>query len=420
MSCNLIDNFTEVLVVEETDKDKLSKQLDDFLMKVTKQKKHPYSLFVLGDSLIKITEYKLEKELVSIADHCASFVSSGLKQVACRVSPKQKQELVQMVRDSKPDAITLAIGDGANDVNMISGAHIGVGIKGLEGSQAARISDFAIGEFKLLRRLVLGYGRECYRRNCDLVSYFFYKNLIVVLPQIWIAPFSGFSGQIVYEAFIFEFYNICFTSMPILVYALTDVEFDLDKLQNSSSFYKIGQKNERFNTGYLFSRWISRAAMQSIIICFFGYITIEYNFSAGGLMFDYWTTGMAIFTAIIVVANLELFLMHNVHACLSYFCIFGTIVFYFGVLFVFSQFAGNPLYQIANRLVTTPQFYMFLLASIYTCNVAPASINKVMRTFLLPELFREVALRKGMVKSPYGRNRRSDYLRRYTGFAYSG
>jgi phospholipid-transporting ATPase len=325
-----------------------------------------------------------------------------------------------MVRDSKPEAITLAIGDGANDVNMITGAHIGVGIKGLEGSQAARISDFAIGEFKLLRRLVLAYGRECYRRNCDLVGYFFYKNLIIVLPQIWIAPLSGFSGQVVYETFIFEFYNISFTSIPILVYALIDWEFDLDQLQNSSSFYKIGQKNERFNTGFLFMRWISRAAIQSLLICSFGYITIEYNFLAEGMMFDYWTTGMAIFTAIVIVANLELFILHNTHTFLSYFFIYGSIAFYFGVLLVFSFFKGNPLYQILNRLVKTPQFYLFLLASIYLCNLLPASINKVMRKLSSLELFDKVTLGKGLVRIPREKHRTSDFRRRYTGFAYSG
>jgi len=43
--------------------------------------------------------------------------------------------------------ITLAIGDGANDVSMIMEAHIGVGIKGKEGTQAMRSADFAIGQF---------------------------------------------------------------------------------------------------------------------------------------------------------------------------------------------------------------------------------------------------------------------------------
>jgi len=58
------------------------------------------------------------------------------------------------------EAIVLAIGDGANDVNMISMANVGVGIQGKEGIQAARASDYAISEFKLLRRLLFSYGSE--------------------------------------------------------------------------------------------------------------------------------------------------------------------------------------------------------------------------------------------------------------------
>lgn len=54
--------------------------------------------------------------------------------VCCRVSPKQKQEIVSLVRREKPSVVTLAIGDGANDVNMITAAHVGIGIKGLEGA----------------------------------------------------------------------------------------------------------------------------------------------------------------------------------------------------------------------------------------------------------------------------------------------
>lgn len=102
--------------------------------------------------------------------------------IACRVSPKQKSEIVQLVRNNKPEAVTLAIGDGANDVNMITAAHVGIGIKGVEGQQAARASDYSIGEFKILRNLVLDHGRECYRKNSSLISYNFYKNLLLVLP----------------------------------------------------------------------------------------------------------------------------------------------------------------------------------------------------------------------------------------------
>lgn len=68
----------------------------------------------------------LKEKLILISDFCKSVV-------ACRVSPKQKAEVVDLIRKQKPKAITLAIGDGANDVNMITKAHIGIGIKGVEG-----------------------------------------------------------------------------------------------------------------------------------------------------------------------------------------------------------------------------------------------------------------------------------------------
>jgi phospholipid-transporting ATPase len=87
-----------------------------------------------------------------------------------------------MVRVANPLVTTLAIGDGANDVNMITAAHVGIGIRGVEGQQAARASDYAIGEFKILGRLLLYHGRESYRKNSRLVLYNFFKNLMLVLP----------------------------------------------------------------------------------------------------------------------------------------------------------------------------------------------------------------------------------------------
>jgi phospholipid-transporting ATPase len=90
-----------------------------------------------------------------------------------------------------PLATTLAVGDGANDVNMITAAHVGIGIQGLEGSQAARSGDYSIGEFKILRKLILYYGRENYRRNAYLILYNFYKNFIMIFPKWWYGCVTG-------------------------------------------------------------------------------------------------------------------------------------------------------------------------------------------------------------------------------------
>jgi P-type E1-E2 ATPase len=57
--------------------------------------------------------------------------------------PSQKAEVVRLVR-THLNKITLAIGDGANDVPMIKEAHIGVGLYGEEGMGAVQASDYAL------------------------------------------------------------------------------------------------------------------------------------------------------------------------------------------------------------------------------------------------------------------------------------
>ena len=73
------------------------------------------------------------------------------------------------------NAMTLSIGDGANDVAMIQEANIGCGLYGLEGSQAAMSADYSFGQFRFLTKLLLVHGRWSYQRVADMHSNFFYK-----------------------------------------------------------------------------------------------------------------------------------------------------------------------------------------------------------------------------------------------------
>lgn len=109
-----------------------------------------------------------------------------------------------MAGDSKKKTTSLAIGDGANDVAMITAANVGVGIIGKEGQQAARAADFAIGQFRFLKRLLVVHGRESYRRNSILILYMFYKNaLYVTAGHLWPCFDTAFSGQTAYDQTIY-------------------------------------------------------------------------------------------------------------------------------------------------------------------------------------------------------------------------
>lgn len=248
-------------------------------MKIIQCEKNPfllYALIVSGDFLIvSMSKACLSRSLMKLADLCKVVV-------ACRVSPKQKQEIVTMVRTYKPMAITLAIGDGANDVNMITAAHVGIGIKGLEGQQASRASDYAIAEFKFLKRLVLYFGRESYRKNSILICYNFYKNVLLVLPHFWFSFYNDFSGQLLYDTWLYQNFNLFYCSLPIILYALFDQEFpntlylDLinspsSELESNPEYYDLGFKSKLFNKKE-FWLWTLNGAWHGAIILFVWYI----------------------------------------------------------------------------------------------------------------------------------------------------
>jgi phospholipid-transporting ATPase len=156
-----------------------------------------------------------------------------------------------MIKNDDPEIITLAIGDGANDVSMIREAHIGIGLYGNEGMRAVQSSDFALGEFKFLWRLLMHHGRLCYLRNSELILYFFYKNLVLTFPHIYFAITNGFSGMSIYDDYYISFYNLFYTSWPLVIKATfeQDISYDLegeDLKKLYPKLYYIGAKKTLF------------------------------------------------------------------------------------------------------------------------------------------------------------------------------
>lgn len=106
--------------------------------------------------------------------------------VSSRVSPLQKALVVKLVKRNLK-SLLLAIGDGANDVSMIQAAHVGVGISGVEGLQAARSADVSIAQFRFLRKLLLVHGAWSYQRISKVILYSFYKNIALYMTQFWVS-----------------------------------------------------------------------------------------------------------------------------------------------------------------------------------------------------------------------------------------
>jgi phospholipid-translocating ATPase len=129
--------------------------------------KASFAVVIDGDTLRYALDPALKPLFLNLGTQCETVV-------CCRVSPAQKALTVRLVKEGR-DAMTLSIGDGANDVAMIQEANIGVGLYGLEGSQAAMSADYAFGQFRFLTKLLLVHGRWSYRRVADMHGNFFYK-----------------------------------------------------------------------------------------------------------------------------------------------------------------------------------------------------------------------------------------------------
>ncbi|XP_040548619.1 phospholipid-transporting ATPase IK isoform X3 [Gallus gallus] len=181
----------------------------------------------------------VEKAFVDLATSCQAVI-------CCRFTPKQKALIVQLVKKHKK-ATTLAIGDGANDVNMIKTADIGVGISGLEGVQAVQCSDYALARFCYLQRLLLIHGRWGYLRICKFLRYFFYKTFAGLLTQVWFAFHNGFTAQPLYEGWFLALYNVFYTAYPVLSMGLLEQDVSAKKSLRFPELYTIGQQDQLFN-----------------------------------------------------------------------------------------------------------------------------------------------------------------------------
>uniref|UniRef100_A0A8C2PAE2 Phospholipid-transporting ATPase n=1 Tax=Capra hircus TaxID=9925 RepID=A0A8C2PAE2_CAPHI len=169
-----------------------------------------YALIINGHSLAHALESDVKNDLLELACMCKTVV-------CCRVTPLQKAQVVELVKKYR-NAVTLAIGDGANDVSMIKSAHIGVGISGQEGLQAVLASDYSFAQFRYLQRLLLVHGRWSYVRMCKFLCYFFYKNFAFTLVHFWFGFFCGFSAQIALDTSYWTVINHVFIWGSIATY----------------------------------------------------------------------------------------------------------------------------------------------------------------------------------------------------------
>ncbi|EFN88498.1 Probable phospholipid-transporting ATPase IF [Harpegnathos saltator] len=239
--CGHFKKGTEVLrLMGETSGQTCFVTLTVFERKVKLEPHKQYGLIIDGTSMT-MTMQNCPELLKTVGMACEAVV-------CCRLTPLQKSEIVHLIKNAKGRPHTAAIGDGGNDVSMIQEAHVGIGILGREGRQASMSADFAFSKFMFLKKALLVHGHWYYQRISILTQYFFYKNFVFITPQVLFGLHNGFSTQELYDGMFFMFFNMIFTSLPVLVYGLLEQSYNAKKLIQQPYLYKLYRKN------YLLSR----------------------------------------------------------------------------------------------------------------------------------------------------------------------
>lgn len=386
-ACALLNNTMNLMLFDTETKATVAAKIKEFKKKADddnsgSSNSADLGLVIQGELLHTVLEDdEIAKGFLELAKMCKSVV-------CCRVSPLQKAQIVLLVKESVQGSITLSIGDGANDVSMIQSAHVGIGISGLEGQQAARASDYSIAQFKFLKRLLLVHGRWSYRRISRLILYSFYKNITLYMTQLWFCFFNCFSGYSLTDQWALALYNVWFTAFPIMFVAVLDRDIDEKRILSTQQFpelYRDGLTNRLFNTKG-FWQYIVNAMVHSAISFFVPLVCLFHGDA------DVTTLGVTSYSTVLFVVTGKVALETLSWTWLNVFIITLSLFVWYAFLLVYtnlfrwaqvSDFAN--WYGVAANSLTNPVYWLLLLLAITAATLRDFVWKYVRRNFR-PEL----------------------------------
>ena len=299
---------------------------------------------------------------ICLEHHKEQFRDIGMRShavVCCRVTPQQKALVVASVKEL--DKVCLSIGDGGNDVTMIQEAHIGVGISGREGLQAARAADYSFAKFKFLRRLILVHGRWSYNRTAVIAQYAFFKSIYICLIQVLYNFYAGFSGTSLMNTFSLTTYNVVFTGLPVFGFAL-DQDVTEEKVFEFPAIYKGGQRSNKMNAVTM-ATWFFHAVYQAAVtlLITLAVFNVDHLHWGDGYPVDYASLSMVAYSAVVIVNQIVVFLYSHYLTAVNGILLVGSVVTYFGTTMVYSAVPFLDFYQVMDRLVSDGNFWATVL-----------------------------------------------------------
>ncbi|KAM0746086.1 phospholipid-translocating P-type ATPase [Meredithblackwellia eburnea MCA 4105] len=400
-SCNLLSNDMEIMIISSESEEGARVQIEQGLEKLARgrsgvapidekeSKKGGFAVVIDGETLSHALDDNLKPMFLELTTQCDTVV-------CCRVSPSQKALTVKLVKDGK-NAMTLAIGDGANDVAMIQEAHVGVGIAGLEGAQASMSADYAVGQFRYLTKLLLVHGRWCYIRVADMSANFFLKNITWTITLFWYQLFCNFDGLTMYDYTLIMLFNLVFTSLPVAILGIFDQDVNAAYSQLYPQLYRRGILGLEFNRAIFFA-FMADGLYQSAVAFFIPYFVYNMasTLSVTGRSFSLWEFSTTVAACAVTLCNLFVGLHIRYWTWMVWVIIIGSTLAFHVWIAIYSQF---DVFTFESEL-----FYLYTTLNFWTCivftavaGVGPKFLYKYVQSAYFPrdnDIIRERQVKK--------------------------
>lgn len=273
--------------------------------------------------------------------------------IACRLTPNQKESVVHLVKvNTIPKATCLSIGDGANDVSMILEADVGVGIYGKEGRQAANNADFAIGQFKFLKDLLLKHGRWNYIRQSQVFLYSLHKNAVITFLLFWFTYYTAVSGTSPFQSWVYSGYNLIL-GLPVVCFGIMDRDLSASFVLNNPQVYESGRTNQFLNVNTVLG-WVGNAICYAIILSTIFYYGCFDTFKEDGL----YIMGTTAYTGLVMALQGKMAFLHHQWAYPQIFFMvlsIGGMLFYYWMI---SFWTFDSFYAATSVLYARPSFWL--------------------------------------------------------------
>ena len=375
----VIQPESDVLIISNEDKETVKRRL-----KVLKD-----DIESFNSPVLIVTAIAVEYCLNDFFDQFMDLAKQSSAVILSRVSPFMKAQVTNAVRDH--GGMTLSIGDGANDVGMIQVAHVGVGVYGREGSQAAQSADFAIPRFRHLVRLLTVYGHWTYYRFSNVAMIMLYKNFSFILCQFWFSFFTLFSPTSYYSDFFLSIFNLVFTVLPPFVFGFTEQDLPQEVLRDNPDLYCV-HHDPMLIKNLIY--YLLLAVYQSVI-SFFG---VYFNMGDDTLS----ANGVISYLTVVYTVVIQIIIWTNYHNIIGFICYPINLIFVPIIAVIYLGAFNDSLKSVLTHTLANGYSWLGMIISIIL-GIFPSFIIEYSQKRFSPSKFRifeeKINIQSSMEKS---------------------